>query len=125
MPTDNKSIMVGVNFILAAKRLREAIGTDIPIQQVMILTYLFINGRAKQIELARALDLKVAAASRHCRSMSSYNVLEGDETVERGQRLIIAERNPVKSREMQYMLTDNTNDIMSTFLTSLSGAVTE
>jgi DNA-binding MarR family transcriptional regulator len=120
-PNSQDTTAEAERFIVAAKALRQAIGADIPIQQVMILAYLWRNGRANQIELALALDLKVAAASRNCRSLSSYYVQVGDIAEERGQNLILAERNQTKSREMVYRLTEPTNEIMTSFLSSLGG----
>lgn len=120
-PNSPDTTAVAERFIQAAKGLRQVIGTDIPIQQVMILTYLWRNGRANQIELALALDLKVAAASRHCRSLSSYYVQVGDVAEERGQKLILAERNQTNSREMVYQLADHTQEILSRFMLVLAG----
>lgn len=112
---------VAERFILAAKGLRQAIGADIPIQQIMILSYLWRNGQSNQIELALALDLKVAAASRHCRSLASYYVQAGENVKEKGQNLILAERNKTNNREMVYRLAEPTHEIMTSFLANLGG----
>lgn len=108
-------------FIAAARGLRQAVGADIPLQQIMILVYLWRHGQSNQIELARALDLKVAAASRHCKSLSSFYVQKGNTAEERGQRLILAKRNPVITREMVYRLAENTHEVIFSFLSDLAG----
>lgn len=85
----------------------------------MILVHLWSHGQSNQIELARALDLKVAAASRHCRSLGSYYVQTGENVKEKEQNLILAERNKTNNREMVYRLTDETQAIMTTFIENL------
>lgn len=119
---NTKQLDAADRFIAASKGLREAIGADIPLQQVMILAYLFRHRQCNQIELVRALDFKVAAASRHCKSLSSYNVQVGDSLEQRGQQLILAKRNPVATREMRYSLTDRTRSFMATFMATLAGS---
>ncbi|MFZ2949565.1 MAG: helix-turn-helix domain-containing protein [Desulfuromonadaceae bacterium] len=122
MPADTKDCMVvAERFITAARGLRQAVGADVPLQQVMILVHLWRHGQSNQVELARALDLKIAAASRHCKSLSSYYAQTDDAIKEKGQKLILAERNPLNSREMVYRLVDNTQGVLSRFMLDLAG----
>lgn len=120
MSADTKDyVAVAERFISAAKGLRQSIGADIPLQQVMILVHLWRHGQSNQIELTRALDLKVAAASRHCRSLASYYVQAGENVKKKGQNLILAERNQTNNREMVYRLTEQTHEIMTSFMADL------
>lgn len=117
-----KQMAAAERFIAAARGLRQEIGADIPLQQVMILAYLFRHGQSNQVELARALDLKIAAASRHCRSLSEFHVQSGDLVKAKGQRLIVADRHQLKSREMVYKLADHAKEYLSRFLLVLADA---
>lgn len=120
MNNQSNEAIAAQQFIQGAKQLRSSIGADIPIQQLMILTYLWDMDACNQKELAQALGLKKAAASRHCRSLSHYTVERDGQPEEKGQKLIIAERSSASGRETVYRLTETTRDIISRFLTHLA-----
>ena len=122
MVSESKIDITAQHFVRAAKGLRRSVGADIPVQQMMILVYLWEKDGCNQMELVYELDLKKAAASRHCRSLSTYTVQQEGQPEEKGQRLIIAERSPNSGREMRYRLTDQAREIVSRFVADLAGA---
>jgi len=109
-----------LQFIAGAKGLRSAIGSDIPLQQIMILVHLWLQGRCRQTDLCKELGMLRAAVSRHCRSMSSYYVPDEDGAVEKGQHLLIAERDTYMRHEY-YSLSEQGKEIMDSFAAALEG----
>lgn len=109
-----------IHFITGAKELRSAIGSDIPLQQVMILVHLWLHGKCRQTDLCKELGMLRAAVSRHCRSMSSYYVPgeEGFET--KGQHLLVTERDTYL-RHDYYWLSERGQEIMNRFAAVLIG----
>ena len=112
-----------IHFITGAKELRSAIGSDIPLQQIMILVHLWLHGKCRQTDLCRELDMLRAAVSRHCRSMSSYYVAGDEGVVEKGQQLLITERDTYL-RHDYYWLSERGQKIMDRFAAELSGLST-
>lgn len=108
-------------FIDAAKGIRRNINCDIPVQQLMILAYIWQHGRASQIEMVKALDMQPAAMSRHCRSLSQYYDRKGTEPVLAGQGLIVGEKNIMDSRSTLYTLTERAESYMLEFFAELAG----
>jgi len=103
----------------ACKMLRAKIPGDLPIQQLMILVFLYVHPGKNQTAIAKYLGLRTAGCSRHCRSLST-SYAEDPETGEiarsGGQGLIVGARNPARPREMMYHLTDETDEVIAAFL---------
>ena len=108
-------------FIVAAKGIRRNIDSDIPVQQIMILSYIWLNGKASQAEMVKALDMQAAAVSRHCRSLSQYYNRKGDKPVLTGQELIVGEKDILDSRSTIYTLTERAESYVLQFFTDLMG----
>jgi DNA-binding MarR family transcriptional regulator len=109
-----------LRFIIGAARLRTAIGSDIPIQQVMILVHLWLHGKCRQTELCKELGMLRAAVSRHCRSLSSYNVRGDNGAIEKGQHLLVTERDTYL-RHDYYCLSGRGQEVMDRFAADLAG----
>jgi len=112
-----------LRFIAGAKELRSAIGSDIPLQQIMILVHLWLHGKCRQNDLVKELGMLRAAVSRHCRSLSSYYVPGEEGAVEKGQQLIVTERDTYL-RHDYYWLSERGQKIMDRFAAELSGLST-
>jgi hypothetical protein len=68
--------------------------------------------------------MHISAASRHCRSLSSFFKKTADgSTRQKGQELIFAERNKTNSREMLYRLTPKTEELITEFMSKIVGPV--
>jgi len=112
-----------IHFIAGAKELRSAIGSDIPLQQVMILVHLWLHGKCRQTDLCKELGMLRAAVSRNCRSMSSYYVPGEEGYVTKGQQLLVTERDTYL-RHDYYWLSKRGQEIMDRFAAELSGLST-
>jgi DNA-binding MarR family transcriptional regulator len=111
-----------VRFTSAMKKLREHVGSDFTTQQTMILVALWLDPGQSQTELAKVLDLKIAAASRHCRSLSEFTRPKGDsDFITKGQHLIIGARDPRRANTMRYRLTEESIELMNQFASDLAG----
>jgi DNA-binding MarR family transcriptional regulator len=119
--------------IEGAKGLRGVFGSDMPFQQIMILLYLWLHSssdptnnsyKINQRQLSDNLGIMLAATSRHCRSLSSYYVKDPDDStkeIQKGQNLIVAERNRVRNNEINYRLTAETEAIITKYLSTCAG----
>lgn len=122
-PGDDKGTTAAMmQFNYALKELRSVIGSDFTTQQCMILVSLWLDPGQSQTELAHDLGMKIAAASRHCRSLSEFTRPAGDnDYVVKGQKLIVGSRDPRRANTMRYHLTDETRALMDKFAADLAG----
>lgn len=117
--------LMSLRFIAASRLLRQHYNTDMPYQQVMMLVCMYYNElkdkpALNQTAIAKILGLKIAACSRHCRSLSTFYVKDKDEQPKQmGQGLIIAERNLTNAREVNYRLTAETKANIAEFIERL------
>ena len=123
--SENEFLFLADKNIRAFNYLRSETRSDLPIPQLQILLYLWLNGSCNQAELARSLNLKRAAISRHCRSLSTfYKEVEKEDSVEvvlKGQALIEMKRDLVRTNYAVINLTHQTRIIIENYFKILGG----